>query len=178
MKNGKYYSSVRYRKKDYKGLVIGILSAVLIILIAFCIWAVATFAGGGEGAFENQTDRLSDLKIENEALKIENAELKEEIEKYKSGFYDEEEPDGLDDEQESKDNDTDSGSESDKESDSEADKENKKTSKPSKSPKKTATPKPTPTPEATVAPTREPEPETAYEGQSSSGEENAESGEL
>ena len=57
MKNGKYYSSVRYRKKDYKGLVIGILSAVLIILIAFCIWAVATFAGGGEGAFENQTDR-------------------------------------------------------------------------------------------------------------------------
>ncbi len=168
VKNGKYYRSVHYRKKDYKGLVISILSAVLIIIVALCIWAVATFAGGGEGAFENQTDRLSTLKIENEALKIENTELKEEIEKYKSGFYDEEEAeDSPVDEQDNKDKDKNN-------EDSDKDKENKKTPKPSKSPKKTATPKPTPTPEPTIAPT----PDTSYEVQGASDGSRTDANEL
>ena len=165
VKNGKYYSSVRYRKKDYKGLIIGILSAVLILLVALCIWAIATFAGGGEGAFKNQTDILSDLKIENETLKIENAELKEEIEKYKNGFYDEEpEPKPTpakdeDDDESKKDKESDKNKSSDKDAEKESEKESKKSPKPSKSPKQTATPKPTPTPAPTPAETQTP----AYE---------------
>lgn len=94
MKNKKYYSGVRYKKRNMQTVAIGVLSAVLFLLVILIIWAIAVFGGGSEGAFEDQSSRLSTLKIENESLRLENRDLKEEnkrlseeIEKYKSGEY-------------------------------------------------------------------------------------------
>lgn len=52
------------------------------------VWAVATFSGDNDAAFEDQSRQISELKIENEMLKKENEEIKKEIEKYKNGEYD------------------------------------------------------------------------------------------
>lgn len=90
MKNKNYYGKVSYRRKNSAGTTIGILVFILLVLVAFIIWAIVNFAAGGEGIFTNQTTQLSELKIENESLKLEieelkteNSELKAEIEEYK-----------------------------------------------------------------------------------------------
>ena len=100
MKTKKYYRSVRYSKRNTSTGVAVALGIILAVFLGLAVWAVAVFHSGGDGAFENQTKQLSNLKIEVERLKTENRELKEEIEKYKNGEYDKKEEEQITPEEE------------------------------------------------------------------------------
>ncbi len=88
VKNKKYYSGVRYKKRNTAGIVAVILGIISICAISFIVWAIASFSRGENEQFKDQSRQISELKIENEMLIQENEDLKAEIEKYKNGEYD------------------------------------------------------------------------------------------
>ena len=78
MRNKKYYSGVNYTKRNRSGAVIAVLVVICVLLLGVIVWASFAFSKNNDGAFKNQSEQLSELKIENEQLKKDKDDLEKE----------------------------------------------------------------------------------------------------
>lgn len=77
-----YYSSVSRSKRPKSHTVAIVLGVILVLLVAFIIWSVIVFAGGGDGVFQSQAKEISELKIALSEKDAQIASLTEQIEQF------------------------------------------------------------------------------------------------